>query len=209
MANKWLRVYTIVSTIVTVFVLTVTILLAVGLYRGSKAKERFIQQHFSASFNAPVEDSTGGIRVLQITDINKEQALQFTNEFEQLFIQNDDKLTKPVSVEEKDGYVFMEFPETISYHDFGYWVNYMVYSEKPPVRHRAVGWYQTGRITNLSDSLGLSNTILMMFVPDSDEEYDTFYFVNQDGTCFKQDFAWPEHLFVLKDRIREYEECPR
>ena len=209
MANKWLRIYIIVCTIVTVIFLTVTILFAVRLYRGGKARERFIQQNFSVSFNAPVEDSVRGIRVLQITDINKEQALQFISEFEQLFIQFDDTLIKPVSVEEKDGYVFMEFPETISYHDFGYWVNYMVYSEKPPVRHKAVGWYQTGRITNLSDSLGLSNTVLMMFVPDWDEEHDNFYFVNKDGTCFKQNFAWPEHLYVLKDRIREYEECPR
>ena len=204
MGKTWRIIIMVYFTLLLGVALVILAFVAIQFYKKKALRENLYAQTLKAPFerHRTNEDTV----VIRIDDIDREKASQFIRDYYKM---KGGGMVWTPEIEEHQGYVLLKFSGCVGYTEFCYLVNYMVYSEKPPARHKAIGWYQTNDVTNLPDSLNLSNTILMMFVPDSDVEYDNVYFVNKDGTCFKQEFAWPEHLFVLKDRIREYEECPR
>ena len=204
--NIEFKVFSIISLVVLVLSLLAIFFFVKYLNRKSIIRTEQ-EKYIAATLKAPIEKQHGGNRVIRITDLDKETVERFAEDFKKLYSQDGDIVLMPTSIEEKDGNVLLSYPENIDYWQFSFWVNYLVFSEKT-ARHDAVGWYQTRDITNLSDSLNLSNTTLMLFVPDEDKEYDVVYLVNKDGTCFKQEFYFPENLRVLKDKIREYEDCP-
>ena len=186
--------------------IVIAVLLLILIYSCIPKKKNSNKDQIRLKLQRPVEDTISGTRIIRL-DVVAERAWNFVEDFMNLYKDSDFKVKAP-TIREKDGNSLLTFSDDTDFMIFCWWVNYLTYSEKGH-RHNATGWYGTNTVTNIGDGLGLNNTTMMFFVPESDDEHDNVYFVNKDGTCFKQEFAWPEHLFVLKDRIREYEECPR
>ncbi|MBR5029960.1 MAG: hypothetical protein IKX63_02505 [Muribaculaceae bacterium] len=98
------------------------------------------------------------------------------------------------------------FAPTINYRDFCFWVNYLVYSDKNKRHNNDItGWYEMGNTTNEHP---LSNKMLMMFIPESDKEFDNVYLVDNFNNCYKQEFAFDEKIIPLKESIIRYKEIP-
>lgn len=98
------------------------------------------------------------------------------------------------------------FSPTINYRDFCFWVNYLVYSDKNKRHNNDItGWYEVGNTTN---NHPLSNKMLMLFIPDSDNEFDNVYLVDDSNKCYIQEFSFNEKIIPLKKSIIRYQEIP-
>ena len=98
------------------------------------------------------------------------------------------------------------FTPTINYRDFCFWVNYLVYSNKNKRHNNNItGWYEVGNTTN---NHPLSNKILMLFIPESDNEFDNVYLVDNFNNCYKQEFALDEKIIPIDESIIRYKERP-
>lgn len=186
-------------------VLAILILILIWYFTSLRNRQKKVMDSLDASIVTPIkEKSPYGKKVIRIEDVDEEKAARFISDFISLYKGSDHKIVKP-EIGRKNGSIVLLFPSETQYYIFCWWVNYLTYSEKSH-RQKVTGWYGASEIEG--DTLGLSNSYLMLFVPETDKEYDNVFLTSQNGICFKQEFAFPENLYMLKTRIREYEDCP-
>ena len=150
------------------------------------------------------DDTAKGKRIIMATQMNENEVENAINGFIKQYEDNGDKVDRP-QVRQQEGDVFMIYlPDTTPYDLFCYWVNYMVYSDKgKKYNNNITGWYEVSANAKL-----FPNQILMVYVPESDTEYDNVYFTTKDNFCYKQEFAGGTSIKPQKNVYRRYSDIP-
>lgn len=147
-----------------------------------------------------------GQRVVLAKNMTENELSNAINTF--LEIYNEDGNNNYVAPEIKKGDegFFLLFEPTLDYRSFCFWVNYLIYSDKNK-RHNndIIGWYEVG---NANNNHPFSNKMLMLFIPDSDNEFDNVYLVDDSNKCYIQEFSFNEKIIPLKKSIIRYQEIP-
>lgn len=84
------------------------------------------------------------------------------------------------------------FPYDIEFETLCYFINYLEYAHdlslKPDYKPEIFGWYKTKNgdkwMTN-----DIINKEVLLFIPETDDEYDNVYITTQDNLGFKMGFA--------------------
>lgn len=100
------------------------------------------------------------------------------------------------------------FPYDIDFEYFCYFVNHIRYGRGSSFpKTEVTGW----TITKEGDGW-MTNEILgkqvMLYIPDSDTEYDNVYLTTEDNLCFKMGFAYGEEHIKQATTIKYYEDSP-
>ena len=147
-----------------------------------------------------------GQRVVLAKNMTENELSNAINTF--LEIYNEDGNNNYVAPEIKKGDegFFLLFEPTLDYRGFCFWVNYLIYSDKNK-RHNndIIGWYEVG---NANNNHPFSNKMLMLFIPESDNEFDNVYLVDDSNKCYIQEFSFNEKIIPLKKSIIRYQEIP-
>ena len=175
----------------------IIILTAMGLFTSCFARG----QKAEATMNQLINDeSTTGTRVI-VAEMTEAEITQAINDFMVINVNNDP--TRP-SVKQSGDRFILQLPESTPYDLFCYWVNYIVYSNKDKrYNNNVLGWFEVG-----ADAAGawkqFAGQKLMLFIPESDDEFDNVYFTTEDNHCFKQEFGWKAKLKPQSQVLKEY-----
>ena len=128
------------------------------------------------------------------------------NAFIEMYEEDMSKNFAAPEIKKGDEGFFLVFEPTLDYRGFCFWVNYLIYSDKNK-RHNndIIGWYEVG---NANNNHPLSNKMLMLFIPESDNEFDNVYLVDDSNKCYIQEFSFNENIIPLKRSIIRYQEIP-
>ncbi|MBQ2456533.1 MAG: hypothetical protein U0L04_02715 [Bacteroidaceae bacterium] len=172
--------------------------------RNKRGKQRY------ATMNQLIKDEMpNGKRVIMTTNMEKSEVDIAIEDFIKI---NADGGSPPVErpqIEEREENVFLlYFSASTSYDLLCYWVNYIVYSNKRKrYNNNVTGWYEVA-----SPSKGVwqpfANQKLMLYVPDTDKEYDNVYITTETNDCYKQEFAYDAPLIHLTTLKRKYSNIP-
>lgn len=159
-------------------------------------------QKAEVTMNQLVKDeTTTGTRVIfaemTVTEINRA-----IKDF--MVINENNHPTAPSFKLSGDRWFILQFPDSTPYDLFCYWVNYIVYSNKEKrYNNNVLGWFEVS-----ADASGawtqFAGQKLMLFVPESDDEFDNVYFTTEDNRCFKQEFAWNAKLKPQSQVLKDY-----
>ena len=167
--------------------LAIIALVLVSLYCVARSKKN---SQNSLTMERLCQDQTDGKRIIR--------AIQMTNGSE---------VDRPQVVQQENAFM-LYLPDSTTYDQFCYWVNYMVYSNKDKkYNNNITGWYEVP-----ANAKGVwqqfANQRLMFFIPETDTEYDNVYVMTKDNICYKQEFAF-RASFILQSKVyREYNDIP-
>ena len=187
--------------------LGVAILFAIILFfyvtRNKRAK-----QH-SVTMNQLIKDEMpNGKRVIMTTNMEKSEVDIAIEDFIKINADDGTPVERP-QIEEREGNVFLlYFTSSTSYDLLCYWVNYIVYSNKRKrYNNNVTGWYEVA-----TPAKGVwqpfANQKLMLYVPDTDTEYDNVYITTETNDCYKQEFAYDALLIHQSTNKRKYLNIP-
>lgn len=178
-----------------------TALIALLLYYWPFSKK---QENALDNIEEEAPNSYSLILVLNMSENEINDAIESFNKMGKEEDENFEYYTPEIKNYGKD-YLLL-FAPTINYRNFCFWVNYLVYSNKNKRHNNDItGWYE---VRNTSNNHPLSNKILMLFIPESDKEYDNVYLVDNFNNCYKQEFALDEKILPLNESIIRYKEKP-
>lgn len=158
-------------------------------------------QKAETTMNQLIKDgSTTGTRVI-VAEMTEAEIKQAINDFMVINVNNHP--TRP-SVKQSGDRFILQFSDSTPYDLFCYWVNYIVYSNKDKrYNNNVLGWFEVG-----ADAAGawtqFAGQKLMLFIPESDDEFDNVYFTTEDNRCFKQEFACKAKLKLQSQVLKEY-----
>lgn len=158
------------------------ILTTMGLFTSCFARNQKAEVTMNQLIN---DESTTGSRVI-VAEMTEAEITQAINDF---MVINEDNHPQRPSVEQSGDRFILQFPDSTPYDLFCYWVNYIVYSNKNKrFNNNVVGWYEAGAGATGAWTR-FAGRKLMLFIPESDNEFDNVYFTTEDNRCFKQEFA--------------------
>lgn len=153
------------------------------------------------------QDQTDGKRIIRAIQMTKSEVENAINDFVKLNEENGSEVDRPQVVQQENAFM-LYLPDSTTYDQFCYWVNYMVYSNKDKkYNNNITGWYEVP-----ANAKGVwqqfANQRLMFFIPETDTEYDNVYVMTKDNICYKQEFAF-RASFILQSKVyREYNDIP-
>ncbi len=153
------------------------------------------------------EDSPNSNSIILTQNMNETEVINAINSFNKMCKENDEhfKYFSP-EIKRIGNNFLLFFDRSINYRDFCFWLNYLVYSDKNKRHNNDItGWYEVGSTTN---NHPLSNKLLMLFIPESDNEFDNVYLVDNFNNCYKQEFSFDENIIPLNESIIKYKEKP-
>ena len=164
----------------------------------------YFKKRSAITMDSIQDDTAKGKRIIMATQMNENEVENAINGFIKQYEDNGEKVDRP-QVRQQEGDVFMtHLPDTTPYDLFCYWVNYMVYSDKgKKYNNNITGWYEVSANAKL-----FPNQILMVYVPESDTEYDNVYFTTKDNICYKQEFGGGTFIKQQKNVYRKYYDIP-
>lgn len=164
----------------------------------------YLRKRNTLTMDCIQDDNAKGKRIIMATQMSENEIKDAINGFIKLYEENGDKVDRP-QVRQQEGDVFIIYlPDTTPYDLFCYWVNYMVYSDKgKKYNNNITGWYEVSANAKL-----FPNQILMVYVPESDTEYDNVYFTTKDNFCYKLEFAGGTSIKPQKNVYRRYSDIP-
>ena len=178
-----------------------TALIALLLYYWPFSKKR---ENALDNIEEEAPNSYSLILVQNMSENEINDAIESFNKIGKEEDENFEYYTPQIKTRGKD--FMLLFSPTISYRNFCFWVNYLVYSNKNKRHNNDItGWYEVG---NTSNNHPLSNKTLMLFIPESDKEFDNVYLVDNFNNCYKQEFALDEKIIPLNESIIRYKEKP-
>lgn len=92
----------------------------------------------------------------------------------------------------------------LSFPHFASLVNYLRYCNEKK-RYQVVGWYHMGRLNSSGPYACFSDNNLMLYIPDSDVDYDFVYIVTQDNRHYKSDLGEGGIISNIYSGTRSYE----
>ncbi len=176
----------------------IIILTAMGLFTSFFA----CGQKAEVTMNQLVKDeTTTGTRVI-VAEMTETEIKRAIKDF--MVINENNHPTAPSFKLSGDRWFILQFPDSTPYDLFCYWVNYIVYSNKEKrYNNNVLGWFEVS-----ADASGawtqFAGQKLMLFVPESDDEFDNVYFTTEDNRCFKQEFAWKAKLKPQSQVLKDY-----
>lgn len=103
------------------------------------------------------------------------------------------------------------FPYDIEFDQFCYFINYIKYAhelaDKSDYKPQIRAWYTT-KADDQWITEEMANKAIMLYIPDSDEEYDNVYLTTSDHLCFKVSFTKRGKNQKLKKPALAFEERP-
>jgi hypothetical protein len=120
-----------------------------------------------------------GAKVLDVT-----QAIQqFCN------LYNSQELSTVVTVSElANGDVVVTFPYDIDFGRFCFFVNFMHYPKVPLIKTDIRGWATT-KVNDMWIMPEIAGKKVMLYIPDSNTEYDSLYLVSENNISYRIAFA--------------------
>ena len=150
------------------------------------------------------DDTAKGKRIIVATQMNENEVENAINGFIKLNEENGNKVDRPQVKQQEENVFMIYLPDITPYDTFCYWLNYIVYSDKEKkYNNNITGWYEVSANAKL-----FPNQILMVYVPESDTEYDNVYFTTKDNFCYKQEFAGGTSIKPQKNVYRRYSDIP-
>ena len=184
--------------------LAIIALLLVSLYCVARSKKN---SQNSLTMERLCQDQTDGKRIIRAIQMTKSEVENAINDFIKLNEENGSEVDRPQVVQQENAFM-LYLPDSTTYDQFCYWVNYMVYSNKDKkYNNNITGWYEVP-----ANAKGVwqqfANQRLMFFIPETDTEYDNVYVMTKDNICYKQEFAF-RASFILQSKVyREYNDIP-
>ena len=168
-----------------------------------------VVKRFTANKNAleHIEESAPqGQRVVLAKNMTENELRDAIKAFIEMYKEDISKNYVEPEIKKGDDGFFLVFEPTLDYRGFCFWVNYLIYSDKNKRHNNDItGWYEVG---NTSNNHPLSNKVLMLFIPESDNEFDNVYLVDNFNNCYKQEFNLDEKIIPLNELIIRYKEIP-
>ena len=153
------------------------------------------------------EDAPSCNSVILVQNMSKDEIIDVIESFNKMSEENDDEHEDYIpEIESSNNDFLLIFDRNINFKSFCFWVNYFVYSDRNK-RHNTdiTGWYAVG---NTNNNHPLANNVLMLFIPESDNEFDNVYFVDRFNNCYKQEFEEDMTIIPLKESFIRYKDMP-
>ena len=153
------------------------------------------------------DDAPNSNSIILIQNMSENEIIDAIESFNKMGEENDEghKYYHP-EIERNNNDYLLIFDRNINFISFCYWVNYFVYSDKSK-RHNTdiTGWYSVGWTKN---NHPLSNNLLMLFIPESDQDFDNVYFVDRFNNCYKQEFREDMMIIQLNEPLIGFKDMP-
>lgn len=188
------------------FILIAVIVAAFALFSCVRAQ---IKKHQDTTMYNLLEDETpNGKRIIMTKQMSRAEIENAIVGFIKLKEENGSFVTRPTVTPKDDETFLISFPNSTTYDLFCYWVNYFVYSNREKrYNNHVTGWYEVG-----ANAKGMwtpfANQKWMLYVPETDTEYDNVYVTTESGVCYKQEFAWSARLIPQNTVHRDYSDMP-
>ena len=164
----------------------------------------YLKTRSTPSMDSIQDDTAKGKRVIMATQMNGNEIRDAINGFIKLHEENGDKVDRPQVTQQEENTFMICLPDTTPYDMFCYWVNYLAYSnEGKKYNNNITGWYEVSANAKLFPS-----QILMLYVPETDTEYDNVYVTTKDNLCYKQEFGGDSSLIPQEYIYRKYSAIP-
>ena len=153
------------------------------------------------------DDAPSSNSVILVQNMSKDEIIDVIESFNKMSEENDDEHEDYIpEIESSNNDFLLIFDRNINFKSFCFWVNYFVYSDRNK-RHNTdiTGWYAVG---NTNNNHPLANNVLMLFIPESDNEFDNVYFVDRFNNCYKQEFEEDMTIIPLKESFIRYKDMP-
>lgn len=153
------------------------------------------------------DDAPSRNSVILVQNMSKDEIIDVIESFNKMSEENDDEHEDYIpEIESSNNDFLLIFDRNINFKSFCFWVNYFVYSDRNK-RHNTdiTGWYAVG---NTNNNHPLANNVLMLFIPESDIEFDNVYFVDRFNNCYKQEFREDMTIIPFKESFIRYKEMP-
>jgi hypothetical protein len=185
------------------FFLGAIAVLAVLVFNSCKTRSKGIPMHQLLE-----DDMLGGKRIIVATRMKGTEVSAAIDDFIELSAKNGNIIDRPVVRKQENGAFFICLPDSTTYDQFCYWVNYLVYSNADKrYNNNITGWYEVA-----SGAKGVWEAFagqrLMVYVPETDTEYDNVYLTTQSNACYKQEFARRACLIQQSNIHRDYSDIP-
>lgn len=164
----------------------------------------YIRKRNTLTMDCIQDDNAKGKRIIMATQMSENEIKDAINGFIKLYEENGDKVDRPQVTQQEENTFMIRLPDTTPYDTFCYWVNYLAYSnESKKYNNNITGWYEVSANAKLFPS-----QILMLYVPETDTEYDNVYVTTKDNLCYKQEFAGDSSLIPQEYIYRKYSAIP-
>ena len=153
------------------------------------------------------DDAPSSNSVIRVQNMSKNEIIDAIESFNKMNEEYDEEHKNYIpEIKNFNNDFLLIFDRNINFKSFCYWVNYFVYSDRDK-RHNTdiTGWYAVG---NTNNNHPLANNILMLFIPESDIEFDNVYFVDRFNNCYKQEFNEDMAIIPLKGLSIRYKDIP-
>ena len=153
------------------------------------------------------EDAPSCNSVILVQNMSKDEIIDVIESFNKMSEENDDEHEDYIpEIESSNNDFLLIFDRNINFKSFCFWVNYFVYSDRNK-RHNTdiTGWYAVG---NTNNNHPLANNVLMLFIPESDNEFDNVYFVDRFNNCYKQEFREDMTIIQLNGPLIGFKDMP-
>ena len=153
------------------------------------------------------DDAPSSNSIIRVQNMSKNEIIDAIESFNKMNEEYDEEHKNYIpEIKNFNNDFLLIFDRNINFKSFCYWVNYFVYSDRDK-RHNTdiTGWYAVG---NTNNNHPLANNVLMLFIPESDNEFDNVYFVDRFNNCYKQEFEEDMTIIPLKESFIRYKDMP-
>ena len=191
-----MRIFIIIAVIVAIFALFFCV------------RTQMKKQQSTTMYSLLEDETPNGKRVIMTKEMNRANIENAIVGFIKLNEENGSFVARP-TVKPKDNDTFLiYFPNSTTYDLFCYWVNYFVYSNREKrYNNHVTGWYEVG-----AEVKGVwtpfANQTWMLYIPETDTEYDNVYITTESGACYKQEFSQKALLIQQNTVYRDYSDTP-
>ena len=153
------------------------------------------------------EDAPSCNSVMLVQNMSKDEIIDVIESFNKMSEENDDEHKDYIpEIESSNNDFLLIFDRNINFKSFCFWVNYFVYSDRNKRHNTDIrGWYAVG---NTNNNHPLANNVLMLFIPESDQDFDNVYFVDRFNNCYKQEFREDMTIIQLNEPLIGFKDMP-
>ena len=174
----------------------------IPLLNNSYKEEWRVKADSRNCYPLPKENNINGERIVFVKDIKSDNLLTAVSEFNTMY----GCKVQPNLIEHKDG-IILSFNDSCDFKVFSCLVNYIQYCNTSKI-YKTVGWYTMSKVINDSEEVQLSNKIVMIYIPDADEEYDVVNILTSHNALYSFSFT-EECLRPIKINHERYNNPPK
>lgn len=104
------------------------------------------------------------------------------------FMKSNDVLLPQYTIVRNGDVVRLTFNSDLGFYEFAMIVNNFVWAEESGQRYEVRGQYPLGTVAENSALAAYSNSDLLVYIPEEEEEPDCVYYKTQDGAAHRYQF---------------------